>query len=122
ATVNLQTNTKNDTPYAEVSNAFGSFNTRKHTLSIGTGLLNDRFVIDGRFSKIASDGFIDRAFSDLQSYYLSAGYYGSKTVLKAILFGGKERTYQSWYGVPQSRLDNDVEAMLVTAMNEGWNE
>ncbi len=122
ATVNLQTNTKNDAPYAEISNAFGSFNTRKHTLSIGTGLLKDRFVVDGRFSKIASDGFIDRAFSDLQSYYLSAGYYGSKTVLKAILFGGKERTYQSWYGVPQSRLDNDIEAMLVTAMNEGWNE
>ncbi|MGC1243223.1 MAG: TonB-dependent receptor [Chryseosolibacter sp.] len=122
ATINLQTNTRRDEPYAEVSNALGSFNTRKHTFSFGTGLLNKHFVIDGRLSKIASDGFIDRASSDLQSYYFSAGFYADKTMLKAILFGGKERTYQSWYGVPESRLNNDIEAMMITAMNEGWNE
>lgn len=122
ATINLQTNVRRDDPYAEVSNAFGSFNTRKHTFNFGTGLLNNRFAIDGRLSRIASDGFIDRAFSDLQSYYFSGGYYGEKTILKAILFGGKERTYQSWYGVPESKLRNDHDAMLITAMNEGWNE
>lgn len=122
ATINLQTNTRREEPYAEINQAFGSFNTRKHTFNFGTGLLNDHFVIDGRLSKIVSDGFIDRAFSDLQSYYFSAGYYADKTILKAILFGGKERTYQSWYGVPESRLNDDTEAMLTTAMNEGWNE
>lgn len=122
ATINLQTNMRREQPYAEISNAFGSFNTRKHTFNFGTGLLNNHFVVDGRLSKIASDGYIDRAFSDLQSYYFSGGYYGEKTIIKAILFGGKERTYQSWYGVPESRLNNDTEAMLTTAMNEGWNE
>lgn len=122
ATVNLQTNTRREEPYAEINNAFGSFNTRKHTFNFGTGLLNEHFVVDGRLSKIASDGFIDRAFSDLESYYFSAGYYSGKTMLKAITFGGKERTYQSWYGVPESRLNNDTEAMLITAINEGWNE
>lgn len=122
ATINLQTNFRRDEPYVEVHNAFGSYNTRKHTFNFGTGLLNEHFVIDGRLSKILSDGFIDRASSDLQSYYFSGGYYGNRTILKAILFGGKERTYQSWYGVPESRLNNDAEAMLVTAMNEGWNE
>lgn len=122
ATINLQTNTRRDEPYAEISNAFGSFNTRKHTFSFGSGLLNNHFVVDGRLSKIASDGFIDRAFSDLQSYYFSAGFYAEKTILKAILFGGKERTYQSWYGVPESRLNNDTEAMMITAMNEGWDD
>lgn len=122
ATINLQTNVRRDDPYAEISNAFGSFNTRKHTFNFGTGLLDDHFVVDGRLSRIYSDGYIDRAYSDLQSYYFSAGYYTEKTMLKAILFGGKERTYQSWYGVPESRLNNDVEAMMITAMNEGWNE
>src|SRR5688572_6002646 len=78
--------------------------------------------MDGRISKIVSDGFIDRASSDLQSYYFSGGYYGGNTMLKAIVFGGKERTYQSWYGVPESRLNNDTEAMLITAGNELWNE
>lgn len=122
ATINLQTNVRRDDPYAEVTNAFGSFNTRRHTFNFGTGLLNDHFVVDGRISRIASDGYIDRAFSDLQSYYFSGGYYSEKTILKAVLFGGEERTYQSWYGVPESRLNNDTEAMLITAMNEGWNE
>jgi iron complex outermembrane recepter protein len=121
-TINLQTNMKRDDPYAEAINSFASFNTRRHTFNFGTGLLNDHFVVDGRLSKISSDGFIDRAFSDLQSYYFSGGYYSEKTILKAVLFGGKERTYQSWYGVPESRLKNDPEAMLVTATNEGWNE
>jgi iron complex outermembrane receptor protein len=79
-------------------------------------------VIDGRLSRILSDGFIDRASSDLKSYYLSGGFYGDKTMVKAIAFGGSERTYQSWYGVPESRLNNDVEAMEITAANEGWNE
>lgn len=122
ATINLQTNAKRDHAYAEINNTYGSFNTRKHTLRFGTGLLHDHFVLDGRLSKISSDGFIDRAFSDLQSYYFSAGYYADKTMLKAISFGGKERTYQSWYGVPESRLRNDFEAMQITGLNEGWNE
>jgi iron complex outermembrane receptor protein len=122
ATINLQTNTRNDLPHAEIINSYGSFNTHRHTLGFGSGLLNNHWVIDGRVSKIQSDGYIDRASSDLSSYYFSTGFYAGNTMIKAIMFGGKERTYQSWYGVPQSRLDNDVEAMLTTAANEGWNE
>jgi iron complex outermembrane recepter protein len=121
-TVNLQTSIRNDQPYAEVLNSAGSFNTRRHTLSLGTGLLNGHWVLDGRVSRIESDGFIDRAFADLRSHYFSAGFYTGKTMLKAVVFGGKERTYQAWYGVPESRLKNDAEAMEVTAANEGWNE
>ncbi len=122
ASINLQTNTRNDEAYAETVNSFGSFNTRRHTLSVGTGLLNEHWVIDGRVSRILSDGFIDRASSDLKSYYFSGGFYANNTILRAVVFGGSERTYQSWYGVPQSRLNNDVEAMETTASNEGWNQ
>jgi iron complex outermembrane receptor protein len=122
ATINLQTNTRNDQAYADVINSFGSFGTQKHTIGLGSGLINGKFVFDGRMSKINSDGFIDRASSDLSSYYFSAGYYGKKTMIKAIAFGGKEITYQSWYGVPQSRLNDDVPAMMATAADEGWNK
>ena len=128
ATINLQTITKNDDPYATLTNSVGflgdefSYNSRRHTLSFGTGLIKGKWVIDGRFSRINSDGFIDRATAELGSYYFSAGFYSGKTIIKGMLFGGKERTYQAWYGVPQSRLENDEEAMLVTAMNEGWND
>jgi iron complex outermembrane recepter protein len=122
ASINLQTNTLNDKPYGEYISSAGSFNTFRNTLGFGTGLIQDKWAIDGRVSSITSDGFIDRASSDLKSYYFSGGYYAGKTMLKAIVFGGREVTYQSWYGVPQSRLENDEEAMLTTAMNEGWNE
>jgi iron complex outermembrane recepter protein len=122
ATINMQTNTRNDLPYAETMTSAGSFGTFRNTLSFGTGMLKDHWVVDGRLSNIVSDGFIDRASSDLQSYYFSAGFYAGKTMIKGIAFGGKERTYQSWYGVPESRLNNDVEAMNVTADNEYWND
>jgi iron complex outermembrane recepter protein len=121
-TINLQTNTRNDKPYAVISNSYGSFNSRKHNVTFGSGLLNDHWILEGRLSKIASDGFIDRATSDFNSYYFAASFYARSTMIKFVTFGGKERTYQSWYGVPESRLNNDSEAMLVTAMNEGWNE
>jgi iron complex outermembrane recepter protein len=122
ASVNVQTNTRNDQAYADVINSFGSFNTRRHTVAFGTGLINDKFSFDGKLAQIASDGYIDRARSDLKSYHVSGGYYGDKTMIKAIVFGGKEITYQSWYGVPESRLNNDEEAMLETAAIEGWNQ
>lgn len=122
ASINLQTNTRNDTPYATLINAIGSFGTHRHTVGFGTGLLSKKWEVEGRLSKIASDGFIDRASSDLQSYYFSGGFYEGNTVVKALVFGGKERTYQAWYGVPESRLKGDPEAMEMTASNEGWND
>ena len=121
ASINLQTNSKNTEPYAELINSAGSFNTRRHTIGFGTGLINDRFAFDARASLINSDGFIDRASSNLRSYYASGGYYGDRTIIKAIAFGGNEVTYQSWYGVPESRLNGDVAAMMTTAAAEGWN-
>jgi len=119
ATINLESTGFNEKAYAEVNNSFGSFNTRKHTVKVGSGLIDDHFVFEGRMSKLASDGYIDRASSDLQSYYLSGGFYSEKTTIKAIVFGGKERTYQSWYGTPESRFNDDLEGMEQHAANEG---
>ena len=111
ASINIQTTGLNEKPYARIDNSVGSFNTRKHTLLAGTGLLNNAFTIDGRISKIASDGYIDRATSDLTSYYLSGGYYGKNTMLRLNIFSGHEVTYQSWYGTPEARINNDEQGM-----------
>jgi iron complex outermembrane receptor protein len=102
--VNIQTNTLQTKPYAEIINSGGSFNTLRTTLQAGTGLLNDHWVLDARASRITSDGFIDRAFSKLYSWYLSGGYYGKKTTIKTVMFSGNEQTYQSWWGVPETKL------------------
>lgn len=120
--VNLQTNAFQTQPYAEISGSYGSFNSHKQTLKFGTGLINKRWAFDGRLSNIQSDGYIDRAFSDLKSFYASGGYFGEKTMVKAVLFSGKEKTYQSWYGTPESRLNNDAEAMNLHALNNGLTE
>lgn len=122
ATVNLQTNVPSQDAYAEVNNSFGSFNTRKHTLMYNTGLLNNKWSFESRLSKIASDGYIDRAESDLQSYFLSGGYYGKKTIVKALVFGGKEVTYQSWWGTPQAVLENDEAGIEAIISNNGYSE
>src|SRR5690606_29871926 len=111
ATINLQTNTLNKDAYAEYKTAGGSFNTFKNTVSAGTGLIDGKFSLDARLSKVSSDGFIDRAYSDLKSFFVSGGYYSDNTILKANVFSGVETTYQSWNGVPSVRLNNDLEGM-----------
>jgi iron complex outermembrane receptor protein len=107
ASVNMQTENMSRTPYAEVTSSYGSFNTNRNTLKAGTGLIGNRVAIDGRYSTIASGGYIDRASVNMHSYYLSCAYPGENTVLKFITFGGKEKTYQAWNGVDldQVRLD-----------------
>lgn len=104
ATINFETNKLNAKPYIEYNTANGSFNTFKNSIQMGTGLLNDHFAFDVRLSKLNSDGYIDRATSDLKSFYISAGYYGKKNMLKFIAFSGKEKTYQAWGGVPKDSL------------------
>ncbi len=109
--LNIQTTKLNPKAYAELSSSFGSFNTLKNTVNVGSGLIDDKFAVDARLSKINSDGFIDRGTSDLRSYYLSGAYYGKKTIIKFITFSGYEETYQAWNGIPESRLRGDVQGM-----------
>jgi iron complex outermembrane recepter protein len=104
ASINVKTDDFKNTPYGEVSSMAGSFNTFKNTLKLGTGLINNKWVFDGRFSWVKSDGYVDRASSDLRSLYFSSGYYGKKDVLKFIFLNGNEKTYQSWYGIPKDSL------------------
>ncbi|TVR81836.1 MAG: TonB-dependent receptor [Chitinophagaceae bacterium] len=107
ATINLQTNTLNKDFYAELDNGFGSFNTWRHSLKIGSGLINDRWSFDGRLSFINSDGYIDRASSDLWSYYVSGAYHGENSLVRLVHFAGNEKTYQAWYGVPSDSLETN---------------
>lgn len=121
ASINIETLNMNADAYGELNSSAGSFNTFKNSVSFGTGLLNGKFTIDGRLSKITSDGYIDRAYADLKSYYLSAAYYGKNTIIKFINFSGKEKTYQAWYGVPKSMLATNRTFNPYTYENETDN-
>lgn len=107
ASLNVLTDAVSKEANGELSNSFGSYNTRKHTLKFSTGLLNDHIEIAGRLSNIKSDGYIDRATSDLKSYFLQASYVDENTLIKAITFGGHEITYQAWNGIDAETLQND---------------
>lgn len=107
ASVNLQTNAVQANPYAELTAAAGSFGTQRYTVRAGTGLLKDKWTFDAKLSRITSDGYVERASSDLTSFYVSGGYYSKKTMIKAIAFGGHEKTYQAWYGVDEPTLQTD---------------
>jgi iron complex outermembrane receptor protein len=107
ASINVLTDAVSREATGEISNSFGSFNTRKHTVKFSTGLLNDHFEIAGRLSNISSYGYIDRASADLKSYFLQASYVNTNTLIKAIAFGGNEVTYQSWYGIDGETLKKD---------------
>ncbi len=102
ATVSLSTNEVNTKPYAEFNNAYGSFDTWKNTAKAGTGLIDDHFTVDARLSRISSSGYIDRASSDLQSFYLSGAYLNKGSSVRLNIFSGKEKTYQAWNGVPEN--------------------
>jgi iron complex outermembrane recepter protein len=104
ASINMQTSRLNPEPFAEISSAAGSFNSFKNTIRFGSGLMDGKWAFDGRLSSITSDGYIDRGWSNLRSFYLSGGYYGKKTILKAIVTSGSEKTYQAWEGIPKDSL------------------
>src|SRR5210317_1734698 len=94
ASINILTNAISESPYAQISNSVGSFNTLKHTVKFSSGKLNDSFELSGRLSKIDSDVYIDRAYSDLKSYFIQGAYIKGNTLIKALTFGGHEKTYQ----------------------------
>lgn len=110
ASINVNTLQLNTEAFAELNSSVGSFNTLKTNVVASTGLLNNHFVVDARLSKISSDGYIDRATSDLKSFYVSGGYYTKQNFVRLNVFSGKERTYQAWYGTPESLAKGDKAA------------
>ena len=107
ASINILTDKISQNPYFESANTIGSFNTVKNNFRFSTGLLNETIEFSGRLSKIDSDGYIDRASSDLKSYFLQLSYKKNKTLLKFLNFGGHEITYQAWNGIDLQTLENN---------------
>lgn len=119
ASLNIKTQDISEKPFGSIDQSVGSFGTYKTTIKAGTGIINKHFSLETRMSSIQSNGYLDRASSDLKSYFLSGAYIGKKSVLKAIVFSGKEVTYQAWYGTPESRVKGDTAAMNAYADRNG---
>ncbi|MGB5459542.1 MAG: TonB-dependent receptor, partial [Eudoraea sp.] len=104
ASLNILTDATSQEAYGHISSSYGSFNTMRNNIKFSTGLLNEHIEISGRLSRITSDGYIDRASSKLDSYFLQGSYVDDNTLIKALLFGGHEVTYQSWFGIDAETL------------------
>ena len=107
ASLNLLTDGFSEDAYGQISSSLGSFNTLRNNIKFSTGLLNNHIEISGRLSRITSEGYIDRASSELDSYFLQGAYKDRNTLVKALLFGGHEITYQAWYGIDAETLATD---------------
>ena len=112
ASVNILTNEVQQKAYSEINNSVGSFQTFKNTFKAGTGLINNRYSFDVRLSSITSNGFIERANSNLKAFYVSAASIKENSSLRFNIISGKEKTYQAWYGVSEEQL----------AINPRYNE
>ncbi|MBN2349716.1 MAG: TonB-dependent receptor [Bacteroidales bacterium] len=122
ATINFETDHFNREAFGELNSSAGSFNTWKNSLRFGSGLINGHWAVEGRLSKITSDGYIDRASSDLKSFFIQGGYYSAKTTLKAVVFSGKEVTYQAWNGIDSETMKNHRTFNSAGAVyDENWN-
>jgi iron complex outermembrane receptor protein len=106
--INVNTLQYEPDAYGEINTSYGSFNTFKTNVMASTGLMSNNFVIDARLSKITSDGWVERSASDLKSFYLSGGFYKNDNFIRLNVFSGQERTYQSWYGTPESLAKGDL--------------
>ena len=103
ASINVISREPSDKFYFKTDDSYGSFNTYKYAAEIGSGKFwKNRMSVMGRYSTIHSDGYIDRAFSDLNSYNFTALFEEGKTKLRFMTFGGKEKTYQAWNGVDKA--------------------
>lgn len=96
ASINMVTDASSEDPYAELSGSYGMYNANRQTLRVGSGLLGNHWSVDARLSHMGSDGYIDRASSQLWSYFGQAAYQSYNTSLRLVAFGGKERTYMAW--------------------------
>ena len=119
ATVNLKSSSFSKEAFTEINQTIGSFNTLKTNVKFNTGIINNNFNFEGRLSRITSDGYIDRAKSDLYSYFFTGGYYGEKTTIKTLIFGGQEEGFQAWYGTPEARLTGDETKLQAVIDNSG---
>ncbi|MGV3545978.1 MAG: TonB-dependent receptor [Pedobacter sp.] len=107
ASLNIQTTTRRDSAYAELNNTYGSYDTWRNTVSAGTGLINNKFSFDARLSRIKSDGYVERASSDLKSFFVTGAYYGKNDILRLNVFSGTEKTYQAWNGIDREMLQTN---------------
>lgn len=115
SSINVQTDKVNRTAYAELDQSVGSFETYKSSIKAGTGLINEHFTFDLRMSSVQSQGFLDRAASNLKSYYFSAVYVNKKSLLRFNTFSGTEKTYQAWYGTPECVINGTEEDRIAFA-------
>ena len=118
ASINILTDVISDQPYAEISSSFGSYNTLKNTIKFSTGKINNHFELSGRLSKIDSDGYVDRAYSDLKSYFIQGTYTNGNRLIKALSFSGYEKGYQSWYGLTMDQVQENRRQNPYTYENE----
>ena len=109
ATIDMQTGTSASKPYLAADLSYGSYNTHKESIKLGTGLLGNHWSFNARLSNIMTNGYRDRASADLKSYFVQALYTSPKSTIKFLTFSGNEETYHAWDGIDRETIEQDRE-------------
>jgi len=107
ATVNFQTSTLTPEPFAQAEAIAGSFNTLRTSIKAGTGLVNDMFSFETRYSQVNSDGYIERGWSDHESLFITGAWHSERSLLRFNLIHGVQHTGITWEGTPSYMLDQN---------------
>ena len=106
--MNLQTFTVAPKAFGQADIAYGSFNTRQYGITTGTGIIRkgiNNFSFDMAYSGLNSDGFIRNGKADQQSLFLNGGWFGKRSLLKAVFIMGHQKTGITWDGASAEDLD-----------------
>ena len=104
ASLNMTSAPLSSTFTGRASLSYGSFNTAKQEIALSSGLLGGHWAVEGRLSHISSDGYVERANSNLSSYMLQAGYYKGRTSIKLLSFGGIAKVGLSYTGITAEQM------------------
>ena len=89
-------------PYAEAEIAAGSYATRRFTAEANSGLLGERYVAHGRFSRLLSDGYRDWSWTEFYRFFAGVTRYGDRSTLTLQAYGGPQRDGLAFSGIPKA--------------------
>jgi iron complex outermembrane receptor protein len=106
--VNLETGPMSENRESTVLVGYGSYDTKRLMLEMGSGALSGGWNLYGRYSRIETQGYRDQSFTRLWSYAFSARRVLDRQSFRLNLYGGPEETHLAYLGVPAAYLDGAV--------------
>ena len=116
--VNLVTSNFGGERLFEFSSGVGSYNTRKYSASLSSGLIKNQYAVHARLTKILSSGYRDRSWIDFNSYFLGLIRYDEDMTTQVNFYGGPISDHLAYVGIPKSDVKDKKQRRANPIMRE----